>query len=73
MANLHSAFANKPAALQVCMLITLKLRESDIANFIGKSKQNVSNLKREINLILFHEDSGRTLVRNLEQHYGLFS
>ena len=73
MANIQSTFANKPLAIQACMFVILKLRETDIANFMGISKQYVSNLKREINLLLFNEDSGRTLYRNLEQHYGLFS
>lgn len=73
LSDLHQIPALNEKGIRVGILVVLKLRESAIANFIGLSDTAVSNYKSDINLAFFNEKTSRTLFRNLERRYGIFS
>lgn len=73
LSDLHKAPAIKDNGIKVCILVIIKLRESDIAHFLNVRDTGISNYKTEINLALFNEKSARSLFKNLEQRYGLFA
>ena len=58
---------------RVCMLAILNLRPGDMANLLNISAQQVSNLRHQLNLALFGEDTARTLYKNLVRHYGIYA
>lgn len=73
LSDLHQIPALNEKGIRVGILVVLKLRESAIAHFIGLSDTAVSNYKSDINLALFKEKTSRSLFRNLERRYGIFS
>ena len=73
LSDLHKAPTIKDNGVKVCILVIIKLRESDIAHFLNVRDTGISNYKAEINLALFNEKSARSLFKNLEQRYGLFA
>lgn len=73
LSDLHKAPTIKDNGIKVCILVIIKLRESDIAHFLNVRDTGISNYKTEINLALFNEKSARSLFKNLEQRYGLFA
>lgn len=72
LSALHQAPTIKDKGVKVCILVTIQLRESDIAHFLNISDTAISNYKSDINLALFNDRSARTLFKNLEKKYGLF-
>ena len=62
----------KKQGFQVCLLSALNLRISDIARMVNLNIQRTTNLRLEINKTLFHEDSARTLNKNLSQRYEIY-
>lgn len=73
LADLHQIPGINENGIRVCVLITLKLRESDIANILHVGLSSISNYKQDINLALFNENSAQHLFKNLERRYGIFS
>ena len=62
-----------PLAKNVCLLTLLNLKPGDIVNLLGISSSQVSNLRKEINLALFNENTTRTLYQNLSRRYKILS
>ena len=73
LSDLHDAPTIKETGIKVCILVIIRLRESAIANFLHISDTSISNYKSDINKDLFNDKSARTLFKNLEKRYGLFS
>ena len=73
LSDLHDAQTIKETGIRVCILVIIRLRESAIANFLHISDTSISNYKSDINKELFNDKSARTLFKNLEKRYGLFS
>ena len=73
LSDLHKLYTSREEVIRVCILLILGLRESDIANILHVGKSAVSNIKSDINNTFFNEKSSRSLFKNLEQKYGLFS
>lgn len=58
--------------IQVCILVILKIQPGSIANLLGISIQQVTNLKSAIGQALFNDRSARTLYKNLVQRYDVY-
>ncbi len=61
-----------PLAIFVCILTAANLRSSDIANLLSVSFQQVSNLKQQINVVLFNNSTARSLYSNIVRHYEIY-
>lgn len=59
--------------IRVCILVTLNVRGTDIANKMGITEQRVTNIKSELNQVLFGENSARSLYKNLVGRYNTYS
>lgn len=62
-----------PLAKNVCMLTILNLKPGEIVNLLGISSSQVSNLRRDVNMALFNENTTRTLYQNLSRRYKILS
>ena len=62
-----------PLARNVCLLTILNLKPGELVNLLDISSSQVSNLRREVNLALFNENTTRTLYQNLSKHYKILS
>ena len=62
-----------PLALNVCLLTILNLKPGEIVNLLGISSSQVSNLRKDVNLALFDENTTRTLYQNLSRRYKILS
>ena len=62
-----------PLAKNVCLLTLLNLKPGEIVNLLGISSSQVSNLRKEINMALFNENTTRTLYQNLSKKYKILS
>lgn len=71
--DLHNAPKTTRQKMQVCMLVILKVPDSCIANWMDIKASRVSNIKSELNGMLFHDDSARTLCNNLRKKYNIIS
>ena len=60
-----------PLGVFVCILVALNYRSGDIANLLGLSPQQVANLKQDINNVLFHIPTAKSLYKNLIQYYNI--
>ena len=63
----------KGQAVYVCILVGMNLHSGEIANMLGLSFQQVSNLKKEIGRILFDDSSARSLYKNLVRRYEMYT
>lgn len=73
LSDLHQVPNLNENGIWICILLIAHLRESDIAGFLNVGSTSVSNYKSDINLALFHDKSARTLFKNMERRYGIFS
>ena len=71
--DLDSAPFITPLAKNVCMLTILNLKPGEIVNLLGISSSQVSNLRKDVNMALFNENTTRTLYQNLSRHYKILS
>ena len=62
-----------PLAKNVCLLTLLNLKPGEIVHLLGISSSQVSNLRKEINMALFNENTTRTLYQNLSKRYKILS
>ncbi len=62
-----------PLAKNVCLLTILNLKPGEIVNLLGISSSQVSNLRKDVNLALFNDNTTRTLYQNLSRHYRILS
>ncbi len=62
-----------PLARNVCLLTILNLKPGEIVNLLGISSSQVSNLRKDVNLALFDENTTRTLYQNLSRRYKILS
>jgi hypothetical protein len=70
--KLKSSDSITQQALYVAILVCLHLHSNDISNLLGMSSQQVTNLKRTVNTILFQDPSARTLYSNIVQSYEIY-
>lgn len=73
LSDLHQVPTINEKGIYTCILVIIKLRESDIAHFLNVGDTAVSNYKSDINQSLFKDKSARTLFKNLERRYGILS
>ena len=59
--------------MRACFLTILPLRVSDLANILGVPPQRLSNLKSELNEVLFGESTARSLFANLAKKYNIMA
>ena len=71
--DLHNAPKTTKQKIRVCLLVILKVPDSCIANWMNLKPSRISNIKSELNGMLFGEDSARTLCNNLRQKYNIIS
>lgn len=53
----------------VCILVAMHLQPNEITHLLNISPQQVGNLKKNINIALFHESTALTLYKNLSYRY----
>lgn len=53
----------------VCVLVAMHLQPNEITHLLNISPQQVGNLKKNINIALFHESTALTLYKNLSYRY----
>lgn len=58
--------------IQACILISQAIRESDIAHMLNTSAQRITNIKATLNRELFHQNSARSLCKNLVKRYEIY-
>ena len=73
MTDLERSLSITPLAKNVCLLTILNLKPREIVNLLGISSSQVSNLRKDVNLALFKENTTRTLYQNLSRHYRILS
>ena len=56
---------------RVCLLVSLRIQDNCIANWLDLKPNRVSNIKSELNQELFNETSARTLYNNLRRKYNI--
>jgi hypothetical protein len=71
--DLHNTPKMTKQKTQVCFLVILRVSDSCIANWMNLKPSRISNIKSELNGMLFGEDSARTLCNNLRQKYNIIS
>ena len=71
IADLNSAPSITPLAKNVCLLTLLNLKPGEIVALLGISSSQVSNLRKDINVALFNENTTRTLYQNLTKRYKI--
>lgn len=71
--DLDSAPSITPLAKHVCLLTLLNLKPGEMVTLLGISSSQVSNLRRDINMALFNENTTRTLYQNLAKRYKILS
>ena len=71
--DLHNAPKTTKQKIQVCLLVILKVPDSCIANWMDLKPSRISNIKSDLNGMLFGDDSARTLCNNLRQKYNIIS
>ena len=71
--DLHNAPKTTKQKIQVCLLVILKVPDSCIANWMDLKPSRISNIKSNLNGMLFGDDSARTLCNNLRQKYNIIS
>ena len=59
--------------IRACILVVIGIRESDIARFLSVSPQRITNIKATINQALFNENTARSLYKNLQKHYNIYT
>lgn len=59
--------------MRACILVVIGIRESDIARLLNVSPQRITNLKATINQALFNENTARSLYKNLQKHYNIYT
>lgn len=71
--DLHNAPKTTKQKIRVCLLVILKVPDSCIANWMNLKPSRISNIKSELNGMLFGDNSARTLCNNLRQKYNIIS
>jgi len=71
--DLHNAPKTTKQKIRVCLLVILKVPDSCIANWMDLKPSRISNIKSDLNGMLFGDDSARTLCNNLRQKYNIIS
>lgn len=71
--DLHNAPKTTKQKIRVCLLVILKVPDSCIANWMDLKPSRISNIKSDLNGMLFGDNSARTLCNNLRQKYNIIS
>ena len=71
--DLESSPAITPLAKSVCLLTMLNLKPREIVNLLEISSSQVSNLRKDVNMALFNDNTTRTLFQNLSKRYKILS
>jgi hypothetical protein len=61
-----------PLGMYVCILAAMQVRTNDIANMLGISGTQGSNLKQDLSRALFNNNSARNLYSSIKSKYGLY-
>ena len=61
-----------PQTIRICILTVLDISNDDQAIMLDTTKQRVSNVRRDLNKMLFNEPSSRTLRKNLVVRYNIY-
>jgi hypothetical protein len=71
--DLHNTPKMTKQKTQVCFLVILRVSDSCIANWMNLKPSRISNIKSELNELLFGDVSARTLCNNLRKKYNIIS
>lgn len=71
--DLHNTPKMTKQKIQVCFLVILRVSDSCIANWMNLKPSRISNIKSELNKLLFGDESARTLCNNLRNKYNIIS
>ena len=71
--DLHNTPKMSKQKIQVCQLVILRVSDSCIANWMNLKPSRISNIKSELNELLFGDVSARTLCNNLRKKYNIIS
>ena len=61
-----------PQNIRICILTVLDIGNDDQAIMLDTTKQRISNVRRDLNMVLFNEPSSRTLRKNLVVRYNIY-
>jgi nitrate reductase beta subunit len=65
-------YCNTPQNIRVCILTALDIPNDDQAILLDTTKQRVSNVKSDLNKLLFNESTSKTLRKNLIVRYNIY-
>jgi hypothetical protein len=65
-------YCNTPQNIRVCILTILSVSNDEQAILLDTTKQRVSNVKSDLNRLLFNESTSKTLRKNLIVRYNLY-
>ena len=65
-------YCNTPQNIRVCILTMLSVSNDEQAILLDTTKQRVSNVKSDLNRLLFNESTSKTLRKNLIVRYNLY-
>ena len=73
MNDLKSVATISTLGTWVCILVFMNLKSSEITHLLNISSQQIANIKKDINMGLFHDNTAKTLYKNLLSRYKLIS
>ena len=73
ISDLNEASGIGTLGVYVCILVLINLSPKEITHLLNLSSSHVANLKRDINIALFHDATATTLHKNLTSRYKVFS
>ena len=73
ISDLNSASGISALGTHVCILVCLNIQPNEITHLLDISSAQVGNLKKDLNNALFHENTARTLYKNLATQYRIMS
>jgi transcription antitermination factor NusA-like protein len=53
-------------------LVSQNFRTDDIAHLLGVTGQRITNVKAELNMLLFGKKAAKELQANMQKQYGIF-
>jgi DNA repair exonuclease SbcCD ATPase subunit len=65
-------YCNTPQNIRVCILTILSVSNDEQAILLDTTKQRVSNVKSDLNRLLFNESTSKTLRKNLIVRYNIY-
>lgn len=71
--DLHTNPNISPNALHVALLLVLQLHTGEISNMMQVNSSRISNIKGELNRLLFQDKGAATLGKHLAERYNIYT